>query len=557
MPPPELRQRPRLFSALEALFDVRFEEREHVDDGLAAALVFGEPPAADEARVPVLRFALPDERPPSGRASVVTLGRAEAVDARLRGRQLSERGLETIRARLSDGEPLAWDGAGPVWTVGPGSGAETALVAPQELGLDEPLRDRLSAGRFLELLPLVHLVRRATGYDGWRRPPPRAVFVFDDPNLHWRSYGYIRFRDLARHARDHRYHAAMAVIPLDCWYAHPSAARCFRPGEPLSLTMHGNDHVFHELGSPVEVSDAVPLFEQAIRRVTRLERRAGVEVDRIMVPPHEACSDEMMESMLQPGIEAVCRAPVWWRRWSPARTRTARWTMSDVSPSGAPVLGRHRLADPRSTDEVLLNLYLDQPAILYGHHVDVADGYGVLAEAAARLSSVDGLTWTPLRSIARTSTATRSDGDVLRVRLYSRAAAVDVEPGTRALRVELPWYERHESDRLVVAGHAYETVPEDGVVQATIPVDTQATRVELRLVRQGPGSGTRRGLAPRAVARRATRELRDRTHPALRRVGLDRTLRWLEAVYVRRMTARERARESELRGEDRAMKNHD
>ena len=552
MPPAELRRRARLFSALEALFDARFEEREHGrDDGLDAALVF-DGILAEDARIPVLRFVLADERPPDAAASVVSLGLAEPLDVRLRGRRLSESGLAAIHARLSEGEPLAWDDVGSVWALDRRSGTETALVAPNELAPDEPLRDRLSAGRFLELLPLVHLLRRATGYDGWSRPPPRATFVFDDPNLHWPSYGYIRFPDLARHARDHGYHAAMAIIPLDCWYAHPAAARHFRPGEPLSLTMHGNDHVFHELGLPVDVPDAVPLFEQAIRRVSKLEQRAQLDVNRVMVPPHESCTDEMMESMLQPGIEAVCRAPIWWKEWTPERIRTARWNMGEISPSGAPVLGRHKISDPRSHDEVLLNLYLDQPAILYGHHVDVADGYGILADVAASLNAVEGLTWASLGSIARMNTITRSDGDVLQAWLFSRSAVVDADPGTRAVQVQLPSYERYESDRIVHGGREYELASENGVVHATVPLDDATARVELRLVRQRTAPPARLRPAPHAVVRRATRELRDRVHPLLRRLGLDRTLRWLEVAYVDRMTAREKARASKLRDKDRS-----
>jgi hypothetical protein len=286
--------------------------------------------------------------------------------------------------------------------------------------------------------------------------------------------------------------------------------------------------------------------------VSKLEQRARLDVNRIMVPPHESCTDQMMESMLLPGIEAVCRAPIWWREWSPERIRTARWTMSEISPSGAPVLGRHKMADPLSNDEVLLNLYLDQPAILYGHHVDVADGYGVLAEAAARLNTVEGLTWSSLESIARTNSIAHSDGDVLRVRLFSRSAIVDVDPGTRALQVELPFYERYESDRLVHAGREHEIASANGVVHATIPLDDTRTRVELRLVRQGAVSPARLRPSPHAVVRRVTRELRDRVHPVLRRVGLDRTLRRLEVVYVARMNARVNARSSKLRERDRS-----
>jgi len=163
MPPAELRRRARLFSALEALFDARFEEREHGrDDGLDAALVF-DGILAEDARIPVLRFVLADERPPDAAASVVSLGLAEPLDVRLRGRRLSESGLAAIHARLSEGEPLAWDDVGSVWALDRRSGTETALVAPNELAPDEPLPEipppRIRADVDKARMALARLVR--------------------------------------------------------------------------------------------------------------------------------------------------------------------------------------------------------------------------------------------------------------------------------------------------------------------------------------------------------------------------------------------------------------
>ena len=64
--------------------------------------------------------------------------------------------------------------------------------------------------------------RRAGG-----APPLRAAIVFDDPNLRWRSYGYIDYRRLVEHADEHGYHAAMAMIPLDAGAAAPADGALF------------------------------------------------------------------------------------------------------------------------------------------------------------------------------------------------------------------------------------------------------------------------------------------------------------------------------------------
>jgi len=400
---------------------------------------------------------------------------------------------------------------------------------------DETLRDRFSAGRFVALLPLVELLRRVTNYESWTRPAPRATFLFDDPNLRWPSYGYIRFAELAGHAREHDYHAAIALVPFDSWSVSKRAVQTFHDASSrLSLAMHGNDHTYAELAVHRRPDAALALFEQAVGRIERFEGRTGLHVSRVMIPPHGLSSDEMLDAMVGARIEALCRAPGWWRAWPGDRARAARWEMADTSPSGAPVLGRHPLRDARALDEATLDLYLDQPAILYGHHYDLADGYDVLARAAEWLNGVEGLSWGSCEALARTNFLTRVEGDVLRVRTFARTATVPRPSDVTKVEVELRVYERASADRVVCAGVTSSLERDGDLLRASVELPDGNGPIEIRVERRAEHPTKRRVTRPRAAVRRSTGELRDRVHPLVRKLGLEPALRRLERAHLAR-----------------------
>jgi hypothetical protein len=542
VPPDALRERPRLFRALADVFDVRFEGR---DDGswagLDAVVLMGMPRSHEDAQIPRLEYSFTGARPTDTAVlSSVELGSSDRVDFRLRDRCLVESGLAGIKERLTGDTCLARDRVGLLWTMDSRRpNLEIAVLAPPELELGEPLRAQLHGGRFIGLLPLLHLLRRVTGYEAWRRPPPRATFVVDDPNLHWPSYGYIDFAELERHARHHGYHVAMGVVPLDCWLTHAGAARTFRDARTrLSLTLHGNDHIYSELAFALELDDAVPIFDQAMRRVSHFQARTGLGVDRVMIPPHGLCADEMLDAMLVPGIEALCRAPSWWNGWAPERRARARWTMADVSPSGAPILGRHLFTQAHALEEVALDLFLDQPAILYGHHYDFVDGYDLLAVAAEWLNRLEGLTWQSCGHLARTNLMTRREGSLLRVRPYTRRGRVELEHGVNAVEFEMPAYDEASSDMLVCGEEALEIEPDGSRTRVFVRPESETQTLEFRLVRRRAGRVRRRRSPARAVVRRGVAEFRDRVHPLVHSAGLGATLSWLEGAYLRRASTR-------------------
>jgi hypothetical protein len=434
VPPGALEARPRLWRALEQAFPVIFVARERgALDGLDGAVVEGEDLAAG-AGISVLQTC--SQETAHGEARIRMSAAAELPGC-LRERELADaraRALPALHPRSGETVLASREGA-PMWVADASAGTHRCSALPAELDEGEPLRARLTAGRFLALLPLLTLLRSLTEGTRWAPPPPRAAFIIDDPNLHWPSYGYLDFADLAARARRARFHLACATVPLDAWYASRRAVALFRRPE-LSLLFHGNDHAWCELGRARTQELALAIVAQALGRMEALERRTGVAVARVMAPPHGECSQAVFHALRRTGFLAACISrPYPWLEKPPADRPLAQWEIADMV-DGLPVLPRCSLT--RSPEDIPLRSLLGQPLILYGHHRDLASGPERLEEIAREVNRLGNVRWGDLASIARSSFLTRRDGETLRVRLYTREAEVEVPEGVRYLAVEAP-----------------------------------------------------------------------------------------------------------------------
>ncbi len=528
-PAQQIESRPRLFAALEATLPVRFEGRAaDACAGLDALLVLGDSdpaPVTPPAGLPSLTLASPEPRDP-GQALDNTCIAAEELDSRLDGATLPDErlgaALRRVGADLGDeGATVlaACDGV-PTWTHRDES--ESALLIPAELAPREALRERLCDRRSAALLPLLHFLRARTEAIRWRPPAARASLLFDDPNLHWPSYGFVKLAELGAHAREHDYHVALATVPLDAWFAHPAALRALRESDgAISLLVHGNDHDGGELGRIETEDDAVSLAAQALRRTEAFGRRTDVAVDRVMVPPHEACSKATLSGLRRCGFEAITMTrPYPWVEFEPhswlARPEDAGalvgWGPAEFV-EGVPVLLRHPIAG-RSVAELTLRAFLDQPLILYGHHEDALGGPEALLEAVEEVNHIVPADWCSLSEIAASSFETRQSGSQLAVHLLTRKAQIEIPAATDELTIELP-ATGIEADRqtLRVAGEEADpgeplAVEPGSSLEITLsPVDAiDPTAV---------ASPRRR---PLAVARRLASEGRDRLAPLANRV---------------------------------------
>jgi hypothetical protein len=527
LPPSEHQRRPRLFAALEAAYPVRFEAREFDQVGeLEAVLTIG---TTEQAPNHLPAMHMEGEETSDGTRGAVALANDRRLARALRGAKLSEAHAAALRpATTRDGEQaLATIDGAPAWVAGGAAMRHRVGSAPAELDAQEALRERLQPGRCLALLALAQFLRDLTEQRRWQAPPPRAAFVIDDPNLHWPSYGHIRYTELLRNAAEHGYHVTIAMVPFDGWMAHPTVKRQFRQNaEYVSVCVHGNDHYGPELGAPRSPADSAALAEQALRRSASFQRRTGVRIDRVMVPPHERLSEPVAQALLARGFEAVCTTrPYPWLATSvemPWLTRPteagplAGWESTDVAAGGIPILLRADLTHPR--EDLVLRAFLGQPLILYGHHDMLAAGPEAIAQAAADIDAVGDVHWSSLTGIARGSVETRRNTDVsgghadaLEVRARARHVRIDVPEGVRELLLDTSALAL-DGDARVRLHTDEDSQPADLPVEAITRIPLAAAgSVELELTRATPLPAAQvppRRLRP--ALRRLASEVRDR-----------------------------------------------
>ena len=171
------------------------------------------------------------------------------------------------------------------------------------------LQDVLNGQCFLGMLPLFHWLREVCKNDKYEGPALRACFIIDDPNLHWPRYGFVDYQEIATHAAKENYHVSFATIPLDAWFTHKGTAEAF-PGcssNRLSLGVHGNDHIKTGTCPPVLfIRNGFHFLPNPSNAIERLEKNTGLQVSRVMVPPHGACSEGMLAEFPGNGFEAAC-----------------------------------------------------------------------------------------------------------------------------------------------------------------------------------------------------------------------------------------------------------
>ena len=316
--------------------------------------------------------------------------RGRTIQTTLAGKRLIPNQNETV---------LAHSDQGAIWTLSHQNGIRhfrSGMGLPV-LPPGGSLIDVLNGDHFLELIPMLHWLREICSIP---HPVLKACFIFDDPNLHWPNYGFINFRELVKHASAKNYHVSIATIPLDTWMTHPATASLFiKHADRISLAVHGNNHTKLELARHYTPTQRTALLNQAIHRITRLERKFGLNVSKIMIPPHGACSEEMLKELPQCGFKAACISHGSLRTHNPTKT----WTRSlGYHPfeviEGCPIMPRWGISN-HTNNTIYLAAYLGQAIILRGHHQDLKDGIEPLDVLADFINGLGTVSWSNLTDL--------------------------------------------------------------------------------------------------------------------------------------------------------------
>ena len=449
------------------------------------------------------------------------------LHACLRRQVLTER--EALPARPLEPEPgeavVASRGNHPVWLyrILGRSAVDFVSGEPPRLAPHGLLREHLCGCRFMSLLPLFNFLQELTRKGDWNRGPLRACLVLDDPSLHHRSYGCVDFSRLAGHARTHRYHAAIATVPIDAGHVGRAVSNLFRENPAsLSLLIHGNDHTWRELAQPCSAPARLATLAQALKRVERLEQQHGLRVSRVMEAPHGAFTSDVFPLLVALGFEAALVTTELLTRYNP----NAVWHpalglgLAGTFPGGLHGIPRIIL-DANWKTEVVLAAFLGQPIVVAGHHHDAEDAMSLFGKLAETINGLGDVKWSDTQTLARSSYQTRQTDDHLSVKMYSRRVTVSIPEGVRQLTINRPWLAESTAETLVVgvpdngAGGSWQA----GMVSDPIPVTFPGT---LEISSISPNAVDYRAIpSPRArlwpVVRKVMVEVRDRAYPLIHR----------------------------------------
>src|ERR1043166_4498217 len=407
--------------------------------GLNALIVQGDAlePKALSATLPTF-CVVTNQSPTPFETMSVQFNSAEWLPAALRRRRMVTPGTDRASAlQISDShDVLATIEDRPVW-AGDAAGREFVSVPLPELEEGQQLSEFLNGEFFLRLLPLYLFLRRLTD-EGWESPPLRACLLVDDPNLRSQTYGRIDYRKLVTLAERRRFHGAMATIPLDAWQVSPRAARIFREhSAQLSLLIHGNNHTRFELARMFSEERGLSLLAEALRRADALEKKSGVEISRVMAPPHGVCLESMLRAMFALGFAGVTT-----NRWSLWKfndlSRQPAWIglrPANMFAGGLPVVNRFRFNSSIAENEAVIAALLGQPIIPYGHHQDFADDMTAVTKIVDSINSLGDVRWMNMSDILRTNFESRLEGDTLQLRLFSREVHLTLPASVSRLQI--------------------------------------------------------------------------------------------------------------------------
>jgi hypothetical protein len=510
----------RLLAALEELFHVSFEPGSSAKTRCYDAALFFNATRASLTEFPggalrSLAFVRGPTKLVESSAAAITITSAPGAPRSFWGTTARDCGIVSYRplALESSDQIIAHSGDDVLWLQNARGRQRLDLV-----GVEAPcvrasgyLHELFDDRIWFSLLPLLHFTREVSG---WSAGEPGGCFIFDDPNLHWTTYGYVDYRDIAADARSLEYHVSFATVPLDSWYTHRPTARLFRENSgQLSLMTHGNNHTRQELHRAIDSTQRKALAAQAFRRARWLQQRTGVHVAAVMAPPHGACSRDMGRALAEVGFEAACISRGSLMSRNPDQIWRASTGLHPTEFHGLPILPRFTIRG-NAAMHVRQAMFLGQPVIPMGHHEDLRNGLEPMREVVRIVNAAGGARWQNMTELARSRFQVLRKSEALHVQLYSRCVTLDIPMDVSQVFVAPAWEESPAGNVVVVEnGRSHRGTAQESPIRVTPGAKVTITSEPPSRIDANAVNPPRASL--RGILRRQLCEARDRLRPAV------------------------------------------
>jgi hypothetical protein len=289
---------------------------------------------------------------------------------------------------------------------------------------------------FASLAPEMIFLRYAAGDRAWHSPGQYANFTIDDTWLR-EPYGYVNYEALLREMEAHNFHTTIAFIPWNYDRSQPAMVSLFREHpDRYSICIHGNNHDHQEFGSYTDkpLAGQAQDIKQALARMSHFQQLTGIGYDPVMVFPH-SISPEKTFALLKKynflGTANSLNVPM--DAQAPAGAefalRTATMTFADF-----PSLRRYSAEAPGPPAQLVIDAFLGNPILFYGHEAFFHDGINAFDPTADTVNRLAPAEWKSLGYIAQHLylVKLRDDGDY-DVRLYGTNIHLENPSATNAV----------------------------------------------------------------------------------------------------------------------------
>lgn len=271
---------------------------------------------------------------------------------------------------------------------------------------------------FWDIAPVMMFLKYALGEQCWHSPGDYANFTIDDPWL-IEPYGCLSYNGLLKEMELANFHTTIAFIPYNFDRSSLEVASLFRSHpDKFSICIHGNNHDHWEFyryeSDATNLRRAKPLADQeenirqALARMETFQRKLSVNYDRVMVFPQGIAPQKTLALLKKYHFLATCNGgqhgnvpldvempidPIWQLR--------SIYTQYENFPSLKRYMPEKEM--PRaSQNRIAIDLFLDNPLLLWAHHDFFRDGSHAFNKTAQAANTIQpDLQWNSLGEIAQ------------------------------------------------------------------------------------------------------------------------------------------------------------